>query len=156
MVNNMDLNYSFEQNPLLSINPDDIESIEILKDAFATSIYGSRGSAGVVLITTKSGSRDRTSVNVSYTLSIDNPIGKLDLINGDEYAQIYTQYYPSDTYRSGYNTDWQDAVTRNAISHNLSASVSGGNSRSRYFSVSPMPITSRISSTTTCNVTRHA
>lgn len=133
LTNNMDLNYSFEQNPLLSINPEDIESIEILKDAFATSIYGSRGSAGVILITTKSGSRDRTAINVSYTMSIDQPIGKLDLLTGDEYAQIYSQYYPSDVYRAGYNTDWQDAVTRNALSHNLSASISGGNTRTRYF-----------------------
>ncbi|MCD7710058.1 MAG: SusC/RagA family TonB-linked outer membrane protein, partial [Porphyromonadaceae bacterium] len=133
LTNNTDLNYSFEENPLLSINPDDIESIEILKDAFATSIYGSRGSAGVVLITTKSGSRDKTDINVSYTLSIDDPIGKLDLLNGDEYSQIYSLYYPSYKFPTGYNTDWQDAVTRSAISHNLSASISGGNSRTRYF-----------------------
>ncbi len=133
LVNNTDLNYSFEQNPLLSINPDDIESIEILKDAFATSIYGSRGSAGVVLITTKSGAYNRTSVNVSYTLSLDNPIGKLDLLNGDEYVMIYKQVYPSDLYTPGYNTDWVDAVTRTAISHNTNASISGGGEKTRYF-----------------------
>ncbi len=131
---NTDLQYDFEQNPLLSINPEDIESIEILKDAFATSIYGSRGSAGVILITTKSGSHNnKPSVNVSYTLSLDNPIGKLDLLNGDEYAMIYNQYYPSDKYPTGYNTDWIDAVTRTAISHNTSMSISGGTGRTRYF-----------------------
>ena len=130
---NTDLNYSFEQNPLLSLNPDDIESIEILKDAFATSIYGSRGSAGVVLITTKKGNYSRPSVNLSYTLSLDRPIGKLDLLNGDEYVQIYKQFYPNDIYTAGHNTDWLDAVTRTAVSHNTNASISGGNERSRYF-----------------------
>ncbi|MCH5328418.1 MAG: TonB-dependent receptor [Coprobacter sp.] len=133
LTNNMELNYSFEQNPLLSLNPDDIESIEILKDAFATSIYGSRGSAGVVLITTKKGNYNRPSVNVSYTLSLDKPIGKLDLLNGDEYVQIYKQFYPNDTYTPGHNTDWLDAVTRTAVSHNTNASISGGNERSRYY-----------------------
>ena len=72
------LNYSFEKNPLANINPDDIESIEILKDAFATAIYGSRGAAGVIIITTKKGSKGRTKVNVGYTLGIDNTIDKLD------------------------------------------------------------------------------
>lgn len=130
---NQEVVNSFEKNPLMSLNPDDIESIEILKDAFSTAIYGSRGSAGVILITTKKGSREKTQVNVNYSMAIDNPIGKLDLLNGDEYAAIYSAYYPDGNFPTGYNTDWVDAVTRTAVSHNLSASVSGGTQKSNYF-----------------------
>ena len=130
---NYDLNNSFEKNPLANINPDDIESIEILKDAFATAIYGSRGAAGVILITTKKGSRGKTKVNVGYTLGIDRPIGKLDLLNGDQYSQIYSLYYPKGNYPLGYNTDWIDQVTRTAVSHGVNASVSGGSDKSDYF-----------------------
>lgn len=129
---NYDLRYSFEKNPLATLNPDDIESIEILKDAFATAIYGSRGAAGVILITTKKGSRDRVQVNVGYTTSIDNPLGKLELLNGDEYSDVYNRYY-----KMGYprltNTDWVDAVTRTAVSHSTNASVSGGIGKTTYF-----------------------
>lgn len=127
------MNGTFEQNPLASINPDDIESIEILKDAFSTAIYGSRGSAGVILITTKKGSRERTQVNVNYTLSLDNPMGKLDLLNGNEYAAIYSTYYPMDNYPTGHNTDWLKAVTRTAVSQSTSASISGGTDKNDYF-----------------------
>lgn len=129
---NYDLRYSFEKNPLATLNPDDIESIEILKDAFATAIYGSRGAAGVILITTKKGRRDRTQVNVGYTMSVDNPLGKLELLNGDEYSDIYNKYY-----KMGYpryaNTDWVDAVTRTAVSHSTNASISGGMGKTTYF-----------------------
>ena len=130
---NIDLNNSFEKNPLSNLNPDDIESIEILKDAFATAIYGSRGAAGVILITTKKGFKGRTKVNVGYTLGIDRPLGKLDLLNGDQYSQIYSLYYPKGNYPAGYNTDWLDAVTRTAVSHGVNASVSGGSEKTDYF-----------------------
>ncbi len=133
ITNNYDLKYSFEKNPLTSLNPDDIESIEILKDAFATAIYGSRGSAGVILITTKKGSRDRTKIDVTYSIGVDNPLGKLDLLNGDQYNLIYSMYYPATPFSSNYNTDWLDAVTRQATSHNFSASVSGGTEKTNYF-----------------------
>ena len=130
---NIDLNNSFEKNPLSNLNPDDIESIEILKDAFATAIYGSRGAAGVILITTKKGSKGKTKVHVGYTLGIDNPIGKVKLLNGDSYSQIYSLYYPHGNYPQGYNTDWLDAITRTAVSHGVNASVSGGNKNTDYF-----------------------
>lgn len=133
ITSNYDLKYSFEKNPLTSLNPDDIESIEILKDAFATAIYGSRGSAGVILITTKKGSRDRTKIDVTYSIGVDNPLGKLDLLNGEQYNQIYSMYYPATPFSSNYNTDWIDAVTRQATSHNFSASVSGGTEKTNYF-----------------------
>ena len=127
-----ELKYSFERNPLATLNPDDIESIEILKDAFATAIYGSRGAAGVILITTKKGSRDRSQVNVGYTVSIDRPMGKLDLLTGDEYSDVYTAYYKTGFPKFA-NTDWIDAVTRTAVSHGVNASVSGGQGKTTYF-----------------------
>ncbi len=130
---NYDLRYSFEKNPLAALNPDDIESIEILKDAFATAIYGARGAAGVILITTKKGSRGKTKVNVGYTLSLDNPIGKLDLLDGPEYATIYNTYYNTNAYSTQYNTDWLDAVTRTAVSNGVNASISGGEGKTNYF-----------------------
>ena len=130
---NTELNTTFEKNPLATLNPDDIESIEILKDAFATAIYGSRGSAGVILITTKKGSREKTRVNVSYSVSADRPLGKLNLLNGDEYSTIYSMYYPNASFPKGVNTDWIDAVTRTAISHNVSATLSGGSEKTHYY-----------------------
>ena len=133
LIYNYDLNYSYEQNPLMFLNPDDIESIEILKDAFATSIYGSRGSAGVILITTKSGRRDKLNANVTYTLSIDNPLGKLNVLTGDEYSQLYKLYYPSYRFDAGVNTDWQKEVTRTAYSHSVSANISGGTDKTTYY-----------------------
>lgn len=133
LMYNNELSSTFEKNPLLSLNPDDIESIEILKDAFATAIYGSRGATGVILITTKKGSKEKTAINVNYSLSIDNPLGKHDLLSGDEYCDIYSSYYPTESYRRGYNTDWQDAVTRTAVSNNVSASISGGTKGINYF-----------------------
>lgn len=133
VANNTELNNSFEKNPLSSLNPNDIESIEILKDAFSTAIYGSRGAAGVILITTRKGSRDRTKVDVNYTFSIDNPVAKLNLLNGEEYNFIYSKYYPDKPFTSPYNTNWMDAVTRQAYGHNVSASVSGGTEKTNYF-----------------------
>ena len=130
---NMDLKYSFEKNPLASLAPEDIESIEILKDAFATAIYGSRGANGVILITTKKGSRERSRVNVNYTLGIDQIIAKPDLLNGDDYAQVYSGYFRGENYPKRYNTDWMDAVTRTAVSHNTTASLSGGSKATTYY-----------------------
>lgn len=127
----------FENNPLASLNPADIESIEILKDAYATSIYGSRGSAGVILITTKKGSKGKPRFNVHYTTGTVEPIAKYDLLDGPQYNQIYTEYYHQlgldNVFSSPYNTDWQDEVTRTAISHQLGLSMAAGSDKARYF-----------------------
>lgn len=133
LQNNIRLKYDFEKNPLATLNPDDIESIEILKDAFATAIYGSRGANGVVLITTKHGRTERPQVNITYSLGVDRLMGKLKLLNGDEYSQIYSQYYPNSNFPKLTNTDWIDAVTRTAVSNNVNASVQGGNGKTTYF-----------------------
>ncbi len=133
LKNNMQLKYDFEKNPLANLNPDDIESIEILKDAFATAIYGSRGANGVILITTKKGRTDRTQVTVNYSLGIDQLMNKPKLLNGDQYSQLYREYYPISRFPEGVNTNWIDAVTRTAVSNNLSAGVQGGKDKTNYY-----------------------
>jgi len=113
------------RNPLNTINPNDIESITILKDASATAIYGSRASNGVVMITTKRGSEGQ-NFEVSYTgkLSYQVPKEKLDVLSAPEFRDVIEQRFgQSGTQLLGdTNTDWQDEIYRNSFStdHNLS------------------------------------
>ncbi|MBS1567377.1 MAG: SusC/RagA family TonB-linked outer membrane protein, partial [Bacteroidetes bacterium] len=127
----------FENNPLSSINPADIESIEILKDAYATAIYGSRGTAGVILITTKKGSKGKPQVNVRYMMGRLEPIGKYKLLSGPEYNSIYTDYYKAlgqnTPFTSQYNTDWVKAVTRKPLTQQADVSVAGGGDKTQFF-----------------------
>ncbi len=136
---------SFEQNPLATLNPDDIASIEVLKDAYATAIYGSRGAAGVILITTKRGSVQKATLNVEVSTSIQTPLGlPRGLMNGDQYATFYNTFYdslkargfnglPSGTFPKGVNTNWLQNVIRPGVGVDASISVSGGSDRLRYF-----------------------
>ena len=119
-------------NPLSLVNPNDIESFTVLKDASATAIYGSRGSNGVIIITTKKG-RKNQSPKVAYngTFSVSSIAKKLDLMDGDEYRQFIKDYYggeESDAYKGlgDANTDWQDEIYRNGVSHDHNVSVTGG------------------------------
>ncbi len=125
---------TFEKNPLASINPEDIESIEILKDAFATAIYGSRGAAGVILITTKKGVKGTPRVDLSYSMSLSEPVGLPDLLNADEYRLIYGELgrLSSDN-DLGHSTNWLNKVTRTALTQNTTASVSAGTEKSTYY-----------------------
>lgn len=133
----LDPKNEFENNPLASLNPADIESIEILKDAYATAIYGSRGSAGVILITTKKGTNGKARFNVQYVTGSISPIAKYSLLNGPQYNEIYTEYYRqlglNDVFSSPYNTSWVDSVTRTAISHQLDLSMSAGTDKARIY-----------------------
>ncbi len=126
-------------NPLSTINPSDIQSIEVLKDVSATAIYGSRGANGVILITTKKGTRGKTTVNYRFTAGWDAVAKKLDLMTASEWAGFQKQYYYN---KGGYTdeqiaalgagTDWQDAMLRNAFRQTHEFSVNGGNQKSRY------------------------
>ena len=114
------------RNPLNFLNPNDIESISILKDASATAIYGSRGANGVVIITTKSG-RSRTSGNWDYasTLSISTPAEEYDLLNPTEFLAGVTQFGGNaSAVDFGANTNWQDFITRTAASQSQNLSYS--------------------------------
>nr|WP_290937617.1 TonB-dependent receptor plug domain-containing protein [Haliscomenobacter sp.] len=78
-------------NPMADINPQDIESIEILKDASAAAIYGARAANGVVLVTTKKGKAGRTSVNYGYQYGSSKPTRKVEFLNTEQYLQLYRQ-----------------------------------------------------------------
>ncbi|MCO5724607.1 SusC/RagA family TonB-linked outer membrane protein [Robiginitalea marina] len=122
-------------NPLNFLNPNDIESISILKDASATAIYGSRGANGVVIITTKSG-RGATGGQIEWSsnLSIATPVRQYDLLNREQFLDAVALYggTPSDV-DFGANTNWQDVVTRTAAStnHNLAYSRNYGSGNVR-------------------------
>ena len=128
-------------NPLATINPNDIESVEVLKDVSATAIYGSRGANGVILITTKKGQRgnQQARINYTYNIGVSNISKILDLLNATEWAQFQKDYWSN---KSGYTdaeiaalgkgTDWQDAVLRTAIQKSHELSITGGSDKSRY------------------------
>jgi iron complex outermembrane receptor protein len=113
------------KNPLNFLNPSDIESIDILKDASATAIYGSRGANGVVLITTKSGKGKRRQLEYGATLSFARVARKYDLLNRDQFLNGAARLGSNlDELDYGADTDWQDAVLRTSVSnrHDLSFS----------------------------------
>ncbi|MDH7447933.1 SusC/RagA family TonB-linked outer membrane protein [Aquimarina sp. 2201CG14-23] len=117
---------SSARNPLNFINPNDIESVSILKDASATAIYGSRGANGVVIITTKAGrGAPKGLFEYSSSISISKPAEEFDLLNRDQYLAAINQFGGNVAAQDfGANTDWQDEVTRQAESHNHSLSYS--------------------------------
>lgn len=129
-------------NILASINPNDIQSIEILKDASATAIYGSRGSNGVVLITTKRGKAGKPKISYEGSYSTQTITNPIEVLNGSEYATylntletsqggapIYSQEQ-IDAFGTG--TNWLDEVTRVGSIQNHQLSFSGGNKDNRY------------------------
>ena len=83
-------------NPLATINPNDIEDIKVLKDAAATGIYGSRGANGVVLITTKSGSGKGWSFDLNTRFGVATPTARPNMLNTDELLQIYQEAWEND------------------------------------------------------------
>lgn len=118
-------------NPLNFINPQDIESIDILKDASASAIYGSRAANGVIVITTKKGSKGRTQINLNMTTGFSTLANKVDVFGADEFRRQVTAIN-GNLIDGGANTDWQDELTRTGISQNLNLSMSGGTEKSTY------------------------
>jgi TonB-linked SusC/RagA family outer membrane protein len=120
------------------LNAADIQSMEILKDASATAIYGARGANGVILITTKRGSRSSSgypAINAQLELSIQDLPKKIDLLNGKQYAIVRNKINPG-TYNNVDavpNTDWQDEIFRTAPMHNYQVSLSGGTDKFLYY-----------------------
>ncbi|WP_229201290.1 SusC/RagA family TonB-linked outer membrane protein [Arcticibacterium luteifluviistationis] len=112
--------------------PEDIESIEILKDASATAIYGSRGANGVVMITTKKGKAGKTQVNFNTSYSSQNEINRLDLLNAEQFTD-YIQEINPDYVSPGGSTDWQDQMFRTGGIQNHQLSFSGGNQNLKYY-----------------------
>jgi TonB-dependent starch-binding outer membrane protein SusC len=125
-------------NPLVFVNPNEIASMDVLKDASATAIYGSRGANGVIIITTKRPSTGQPTIDVNYTIGTGSVMKKLETLSGDEYRQTLTQYgLTNGDYGSSVNAF--DEITRKSTTHNLSISASGGNENARYrFSASAL------------------
>ena len=116
------------EGSLSSVAPENIESIDVLKDASAAAIYGTRGAAGVILVTTKAGKREATTTaNYSGYVSLATFGKKLDMMDGDDIRAGKTNYTDR-----GYDTDWLDAVSRTALTHNHNVNVSGGNKSTSY------------------------
>jgi TonB-linked SusC/RagA family outer membrane protein len=137
-------------NALSTINPSDIESIDVLKDASATAIYGSRGANGVVIITTKKGTKGSNNISYGGYYGIQQVDKKLSLMNGPQWASLYDDIYKATpTLQSaagaatkakidslgatGKTADWQDAAIRsNAPVQNHQITIYGGDEKSRY------------------------
>lgn len=138
-------------NPLASINQNDILSIEVLKDASATAIYGARAANGVVMITTKRGkntkeaNQESSSISYAGQFSVSSVSDKLDLMDLQEFASYYTDPYVASAYNQtvdkelvalarygGAGTDWQDVMFRTALSHSHQISLTGGTDKTQY------------------------
>ncbi|MFI3321270.1 MAG: TonB-dependent receptor [Rikenellaceae bacterium] len=147
---------------IANVNPQDIESMEVLKDGAAAAIYGSVAANGVVLITTKNGKKGETKIDFSSYLSVVSVSNTLDLLDADEYKEVHAQMYnnwnshveshqsqydPSGTGAwtsklislpeyitkdTGVNTDWQDEMMRTGLSQNYMVSLRGGSDNSQY------------------------
>jgi TonB-linked SusC/RagA family outer membrane protein len=121
-------------NPLLEINPNDIETQTVLKDASATAIYGSRGSNGVILITTKSGKKNQPAkVTFEQTLSVSRATDLLSMMNGTQYRAFKTLRGDNPANFLNDDYDWQGAVTRDGVSRGTNVSVSGGSDKTTYY-----------------------
>lgn len=121
-------------NPLSLINPQDIESIQVLKDASATSIYGSQGSNGVILIETKGGDEGGLQVNYSGQTSVGQPSRELNLLSADEFREARREFTGAEIppEKQETDTDWQDKVMRTTVSQEHNLSFSGGGERTTY------------------------
>ena len=129
-----------------NVNPQDIASMEVLKDGAAAAIYGSTAANGVIMITTKNGKKGEVKVDLTAYLSMTQIANQLDLLDADGYVQVhkqmydnYNQQYGSNVSYPGYitnsgshNTDWQDAMMRTGLSQNYMLSIRGGGENARY------------------------
>ncbi|GHS96750.1 SusC/RagA family TonB-linked outer membrane protein [Bacteroidia bacterium] len=133
-------------DPLASINPGDIESVEVLKDVSATAIYGSRGANGVIIITTKSGKKGKNNIEYQYSIGVQQVAKKLDLLNASDWAKLNQEIYQvTDNDKGEYygwseaqlnalgkGTNYQDAALRTAASQTHQLTISGGDEKTRY------------------------
>ena len=130
------------QNPLSAINPTDIENIEILKDASSTAIYGARGAAGVVLITTKRGRRGENHVTIESSYGTQTAARKIPMLNAQQFATLVNEantvanktlpYTAAQIAQMGAGTNWEDAVLQTAPQQSHTLTFSGGDAATRY------------------------
>ncbi len=113
--------------------PEDIASLEVLKDASATAIYGSRGANGVILITTKKGEAGETKINFNSSFTSQREINRLDLLDGQQFADMMNEIDPGSEPGPGANTDWQEEIFTPGGIQNYQLSITGGNSSVKYY-----------------------
>ena len=122
-------------SPLSTINPNDIESVEVLKDASASAIYGARAANGVVLITTKRGKSGRTNVSIESYYGVQQVTKTLDVLNAAEFAQLENETFKDNYYTDpaslGEGVNWQNEIFRKAPIHNEQLTISGGNEKTQ-------------------------
>ena len=124
----------------LDVNPADIQSIEVLKDASATAIYGSRGANGVVLVTTKKGVEGKVQIYADVAIGVSNILKKYDLLNAYEYATALKEYNgisfaddEMEAYKNGSKgIDWQNLMLQTGISQDYKLGISGGTAKNKY------------------------
>jgi TonB-dependent starch-binding outer membrane protein SusC len=136
-VVNADRSAVAASNPLSNINPADIESFEVLKDGSATAIYGSRAANGVIIITTKRGSKGAARVDYSTSIGVNTTSNRFDLLSGDQFVQIANEKFTNagndGLAKAGENTDWQDFIFRRGQVQQHNLSIRGGSDATRYF-----------------------
>lgn len=118
-------------NPLNFINPQDIEKIDVLKDASATAIYGSRAANGVIVITTKKGKAGRTQMDLNIATGFSTLANEVDVFSADEFRKQVVAVGGT-LVDGGANTNWQDELTRTAITKNVNFSMSGASDKFSY------------------------
>lgn len=129
------------ESGLDGINPEDIKSMQVLKDASSTAIYGSRGSNGVVLITTKTGQAGRTQITLDASVGVSNVYKRYDVLSPYEYAMALTEvkgttFSESDlnAYKNGtVGINWQDEIFRSGVTQNYKVAISSGNEKTQYY-----------------------
>lgn len=119
-------------NPLNFLNPVDIASVDVLKDASATAIYGSRAAYGVVIINTKKGQAGVTKIEVAGSLGFSSILKKIKVLSAAQYRDAIKYYGVNNSYDKGANVDGMDEILRNALQQNYSVAGSGGNENSKY------------------------
>jgi len=129
-------------NPLALINPEDIASVSILKDASAAAIYGANAANGVVIITTKKGSKGKTRISVSHKMLMSNPINEVKYLNTDQYTELASEFYRNGGYAeedipglvgpTNVYTNWRDLTLQNSVSQSTNFSISGGAEKTTY------------------------
>lgn len=129
--------------PINSISPSDIDKIDVLKDASASAIYGSRAANGVIMITTKRGKDGKPTISFNNYIAMENISKRLDLLNADEYRSEVTRIkgaaslsdglkFPTDANGNGYSTDWMKQITRTGYTNNHELALAGGTSQLSY------------------------
>lgn len=155
LINNDESNNGAPTNPLLTLSSNEIESIDILKDASAAAVYGSRGANGVVIITTKKGRQGKGRFSLNYSTGVSTPTNKREWLNTDEYIELFTEAAVNsygeeagtdyiegifdflaagtDWRNREVDTDWQDLAFQTGYTTDADVSVSGGDDKTLYF-----------------------